>query len=77
MKRREFIIKSGITGIALTAFPSITFSQNIITTEELIGKGNPILKGDGFLLREEPHIAFLKMQTEARKSNIHINIVSS
>ena len=49
----------------------------MLSPKELIGKGNPKLYGDGFLLRKEAYTAFLKMKDEAAKSGIKIKVVSS
>ncbi|MGB1308439.1 MAG: M15 family metallopeptidase [Oceanihabitans sp.] len=77
MKRRSFIKKTTLTGIALATIPNIIYGQHIISTEELIGKGNPKLFGKNHLLREEVHYAFQAMKTQALKAGIHIQIVSS
>ena len=77
MKRRTFIKKTTLTGRALAAIPSFAFAQNIISSEELIGKGSPILFGKDYKLREEAHLAFQEMKTEALKEGIKIQIVSS
>lgn len=77
MKRRNFIKKTTLTGIALATVPSFACTQNIISSEELIGKGNPILFGEDYKLREAAHFAFQEMKTEALKEGIHIQIVSS
>ncbi|MFK7783215.1 M15 family metallopeptidase [Psychroserpens sp.] len=79
MKRRDFIKSSFASGFILTVLPQLAFqaSTNEISYQELIGKGNPKLYGDGFQLREEAYDAFMKMKTEALKSDIRIHIVSS
>ena len=77
MKRRNFIKKTSLTGIALATIPSFAFAQNIISSEELIGKGNPELFGEDYKLREEAHLAFQKMKEEALKEGVQIQIVSS
>ncbi|AEH00346.1 M15 family metallopeptidase [Lacinutrix sp. 5H-3-7-4] len=63
--------------LACITFPQLTNSQSLISVEELIGKGNPKLFGEGYKLRKEAYIAFKKMQTAALKSNIKIGAVSS
>ncbi|WP_452223290.1 M15 family metallopeptidase [Lacinutrix chionoecetis] len=63
--------------LLLLATSNITNAQINISAEELIGKGNPKLFGDGYKLREEAYLAFKKMQAEALKSNIKIGAVSS
>lgn len=57
--------------------PQFAFSQAIISTEELIGKGNPELYGEGYKIRKEAHLAFLKMKAEAKKEGINLTVVSS
>ena len=67
------------SGFALSVFPQLAFQTNFnqISYEELIGKGNPELYGQDFKLRKEAHDAFERLQKEALKSDIHIQIVSS
>lgn len=74
---KKIIKLIGLTIIAIIIFPQFAFAQNIISSEELIGKGNPQLFGEGYKLREEAYISFKKMQAEALKSNIKIGVVSS
>jgi LAS superfamily LD-carboxypeptidase LdcB len=58
--------------------PNYLFSQELKTPyEELIGKGNPELFGQGYELRKEAHLAFLAMKEEAAKSDILLKAVSS
>ncbi len=79
MNRRSFIINSSLAGLAFSAFPNYTFSLNTseIPIEELIGKGNPKLYGEGFQLRKEAYNAFLNMKSKALEDDIDIRIVSS
>ncbi|MFD2823019.1 M15 family metallopeptidase [Lacinutrix iliipiscaria] len=77
MKRRDFIIKTSLSGIAITAIPQFTLSQNTNPIELLIGKGNPKLFGSAYKLQEDAHFAFQKMKKAALKDNILIQIVSS
>ncbi|WP_299889064.1 M15 family metallopeptidase [uncultured Lacinutrix sp.] len=77
MNRRHFIKQSSLAGILISLLPQTIISNTLISSEELIGKGNPVLYGEGYKLREEAHIAFKKMQAEAFKSNIKIGAVSS
>ena len=63
--------------VLTTVIPHLSFSQTTISTEELIGKGNPELFGDHYKLRKEAYLAFKKMQAEALKSDIKIGAVSS
>lgn len=55
----------------------IVSDDNTISSEELIGKGNPDLYGEGFQLRKEAYDAFLAMQQKAREDGIEIEVVSS
>ena len=77
MNRKEFIKLSALTGITLGMLPQLAFQSRTISYEELIGKGNPTLFGNGFKLQKEAHDAFIKMKEEALKSEISIKIVSS
>ncbi|WCO01058.1 M15 family metallopeptidase [Psychroserpens ponticola] len=79
MKRRQFIKTTLASGLALSIAPQLAFQSHSssINYEELIGKGNPDLLGEGFQLRKEAHDAFVRLKTEALKSDIHIQIVSS
>jgi len=77
MKRRSFIKTGSLAGLAIIAFPAYSIALPNITPDELIGKGSPELLGKGFKLRKEAYSAFIKMQSEATKENINIQIVSS
>lgn len=66
-----------ILAIAFITIPLFAFSQTTISAEELIGQGNPELFGEGYKLRKEAHLAFIKMKAEALKSNIKIGAASS
>lgn len=59
--------------------PQLAFQPdtNRLSYEELIGKGNPYLYGNGYKLRKEAHEAFTKLKNEALKSDIRIQVVSS
>ena len=78
MKRVDFIKLSAALGISALC-PVLLSSRRItmLPTEELIGKGNPTLFGEGFSLRKEAHESFLKMKKAATKSGIKIKVVSS
>ena len=65
MNRRHFIKHTGLAGITIATLPQLAFTQNNISSisnEELIGKGNPKLFGNGYKLRKEAHESFIKMQ---------------
>ncbi len=79
MKRKQFIKSSIIGGLGLSILPQYSFSsfQEKLSYNELIGKGKPELFGSGYQLQNNAHLAFLKMASEAKKENIHIQVVSS
>lgn len=45
--------------------------------EELIGKGKPVLFGEGFQLREPARIQFDRMKKAAKESGFNIHVISS
>jgi LAS superfamily LD-carboxypeptidase LdcB len=51
--------------------------QNIISNEELLGKGTPQFFGTDYKLRKEAHDAFIKLRAAASKAGIKIQVVSS
>ncbi|NAS29525.1 D-alanyl-D-alanine carboxypeptidase family protein [Flavobacteriaceae bacterium R38] len=55
--------------------PISLIAQNF-SGDELIGKGNPELFGEGIGLRKEAYEAFLKMKAAAKKEGINIKVVS-
>ena len=78
MKRRSFIKKSSISGLALTMAPTLAFSNEIeYSVLELMGKEEIELFGEGINLRKEAHDAFLEMKKAAYSDGIDIKIVSS
>ena len=78
MKRRSFIKKSSISGLALTMSPTLAFSNEIeYSVLELMGKEDIELFGEGINLRKEAHDAFLEMKKAAYSDGIDIKIVSS
>ncbi len=76
MLRRDFMEISalGVLGLSLSSFSTI---QSEFSKEDLMGKGNPLLYGEGFKLKKEAYEAFLKMKAEASKSGFKIKVVSS
>ena len=79
MERRHFFKTTALAGLGLSLFPQFAFQdvKTIISYDELIGKGNPQLFGDGYNLRKEAYAAFLELVSEAQKSDINIKVVSS
>ncbi len=76
MKRKDFISISTLAMIG-ASLPIFGMKQPRFSTEDLMGKSNPPLFGDGYKLRKEAHKAFLLMKTEALKSGFKIKVVSS
>lgn len=77
MKRKYIIKYLSLVSFILLIFPLSTFSQTSISSEELIGKGAPKLFGEGYHLREDAHLAFLRMKAAAKEEGIHIAVISS
>lgn len=79
MNRKTFLKQSIFGGVALATLPQFLYSNtpSKIPTEELIGKGNPEVYGDGYALRKEAYDAFIKMKAAAKKANLDIKVVSS
>lgn len=79
MKRRTFIKSSSLAGIAVSLVPvtGFTIYDRTIPYQELIGKGDPRLFGDGYKLRKEAYEAFTQMSNAALESDISIEVVSS
>lgn len=77
MQRRTFIKSATAVATALVTIPSLGFSFQQHPTEELIGKGNPEVFGEGFSLRKEAYDAYQKMCGAADKKGIKIKAVSS
>jgi len=77
MERRIFIKSTTIATAGLLSLPAFAMSLNKFSREELIGKGNPKLFGEGFLLRKEAFDAYTKMCEAALKEGIKIKAVSS
>ncbi|WP_028284385.1 M15 family metallopeptidase [Olleya marilimosa] len=63
--------------ILIATIPQFAFNQSTISEQELIGKGNPQLFGNGYKLREEAQLSFKKMQVAALKDGISIGAISS
>ncbi|MGB5668151.1 MAG: M15 family metallopeptidase [Maribacter sp.] len=78
MKRRSFLKKSSVSGLALAVLPSLAFTKDIeYTVLELMGKEDIKLFGEGINLRLAAHDAFLNMKKAAYSDGIDIKIVSS
>ncbi len=76
MLRKDFIKINllGLIGLSVQSFSPFQFE---FSKDDLMGKSNPSLFGEGYKLRKEAHEAFLKMKTEAAKSGFEIKVVSS
>lgn len=78
MQRREFLKKSSLAGGLLIVNPIFnSFHVNEFSEEELIGKGNPTLYGDGFKLRDEVRLQFNLMKKSAKGNGFNIHVISS
>lgn len=77
MKRKTFLKLSLYSTTALAILPQFGLQTSHLSDAELIGKGNPSLYGNGFLLRKEAFDAFMDMRQAALKDNISIQVVSS
>ncbi len=78
MQRRTFLKKTSIGGIALATIPSLTISNDPeYSIEELMGKADIELFGEGINLRKEAHDAFLDMKKAAYSAGFDIKMVSS
>lgn len=78
MNRRKFLIRGGLGSIALSMPLNNLFAQDgDFTVEELTGKANIALFGEGINLREEAHEAFVRMKKAAYQDGIDIKVVSS
>ncbi len=77
MKKHTILKYATIAIIIMVTIPQYGFYQDTISDKELIGKGNPELFGNGYNLREEAHLSFIKMQKAALKDGISIGAVSS
>ncbi len=65
----------GTLGFSLSSYSLL--QQPKFSKEDLMGKSDPVLHGDGYALRKEAYEAFLKMKAEAAKSGFKIKVVSS
>jgi len=70
------MIKKNVFVVGLVMLMSFTVVKEY-SVEELIGKGNPVLYGDGYQLQKEANEAFLLMRDAAKKDGIKIEVVSS
>jgi len=71
-------MQSGLGGLALTVpiFPGRA-QEVTFTEEELTGRIDPDLYGEGIQLRKEAHDAFVEMKKAAYQDGIDIKVVSS
>ena len=78
MKRRSFLINSGLSSLALSLIPTTIIGQEKeYSMEELMGKADIDLYGEGINLRKEAYDAFMEMRNAALDDGINIKIVSS
>ncbi|TDQ30724.1 M15 family metallopeptidase [Zeaxanthinibacter enoshimensis] len=77
MHRRSFLKKSSITGLAIGFIPASLFSQEEeFTVEELMGKADIDLYGEGFQAQKETCDAFMAMKAAAYQDGIDLKVVS-
>ena len=78
MDRRKFLMNTSLGGLAL-GLPVIPVwsQQDGYSLEELTGKADLELYGEGINLRKEAHDAFMEMKKEAYEDGIDIKVVSS
>ncbi|WP_420321811.1 M15 family metallopeptidase [Flagellimonas sp.] len=78
MKRRSFIKKASISGLACTLPPMLPMGLDPeYSVDELMGKADIDLFGEGINLRSEAHEAFVKMKKAAYADGFDIKMVSS
>lgn len=78
MQRRTFIKKTSASGLALAAVPTLfSFNDPIYSIEELMGKADIELFGEGINLRKEAHDAFIKMKKAAYSAGFDVKMISS
>mgnify|MGYP001816559270 FL=1 len=80
MERRLFIKKAGVSSLALTLAPNMSFSKQKdfeYSILELMGKTDIELVGKGINLRPMAHDAFVEMKKAAYSDGIDLKVVSS
>lgn len=78
MQRRAFLKKTSVSAVAFGVFPTINFSSKVeYTTEELMGKADIKLFGEGINLRKEAHDAYVAMKKAAYADGFDMKMVSS
>lgn len=78
MKRRTFLEKTSLSGLACTMPPFLnTLNTTEYSTEELMGKADIELFGEGINLRKEAYEAFSEMKKAAYSDGFSIKMVSS
>jgi LAS superfamily LD-carboxypeptidase LdcB len=78
MKRRIFLQKSALATTCISCAPHSALTKTInYTIEELMGKADVALYGEGINLRNEAHVAFLNMKKAAYKDGFDIKMISS
>lgn len=79
MHRRSFVKKSSVGGLALALSPTFFHKINDIdySIDELMGKADIDLFGEGINLRREAHDAFIEMKKAAYSDGFDIQMVSS
>ncbi|MCB0457469.1 MAG: M15 family metallopeptidase [Flavobacteriaceae bacterium] len=80
MNRKDFLKTSLLLG-GMSLLPAFSEENQLqdFTQDQLIGKGNPDLRGESYLttMHKDTVLALQKMKAEAAKENIKIEIVSA
>lgn len=78
MKRRTFVKQSSLAAMTLACAPTkVPFDPMTYSTDELMGKADVDLYGEGINLRKEAHHAFVEMKKAAYSDGFDIKMVSS
>lgn len=78
MQRRTFVKKTSLGALATATVPTLSFRKKpAYSIEELVGKADIELFGEGINLRKEAHDAFLEMKAAAYQAGFDIKMVSS
>ncbi len=78
MNRRQFITRGSTAALGLSMLPSLLLAQDPeFSIEELMGKADIPMHGDGFQLRKEAYDAFMAMKAAAYQDGINLKVVSA
>ncbi|WP_222983530.1 M15 family metallopeptidase [Flagellimonas meishanensis] len=78
MKRRMFLQKTSLSGLACSLPPFLSLTDpSDFSVEELMGKADIELYGEGINLRKEAYESFLEMKKAAYSDGFDIKMISS